>query len=162
VGQTALAYTSGDAVGLAKVLRDFAEEYDTAGFKAGIVDGAPISAEEFAALADMPPREELIAKALYLMNYPITGLVTALSGILKGFVIALDQIREQKAAAGDCEPVAEAAAVDEAPAEAAAEAAPEEPPAEEVVEAAPEEAPAEEVAEAAPEEAPAEETEEEK
>jgi large subunit ribosomal protein L10 len=147
VGQTALAYTEGDAVGLAKVLRDFNEEFETAGFKAGIVDGTPISAEDFAALAELPPRDELIAKALYLMNYPITGLVTALNGILSGFVIALDQIREQKAAAGDCEPVVEAAPAEEAPVEAAAEAAPEEAPAEEVAEAAPEEAPAEEIEE---------------
>jgi len=117
VGQTAIAYTSGDVVNLAKTLREFAEEFETPTFKAGIVDGTPISAEEFEQLAQLPPREQLIAKALYLMNYPLTGLVTALSGILRGFVVALEQIRLQKEEAGEAEPAAaveEAAGADEA------------------------------------------------
>ena len=119
VGQTAIAYTGGDVVTLAKTLREFAKEFETPTFKAGIVDGEPISAEEFDTLAQLPPREQLIAKALYLMNYPLTGLVTALNGILQGFVVALDQIREQKEAAGETAAAAPAAEA-EAPADEAA------------------------------------------
>jgi len=166
VGQTAIAYTDDDIVNLAKVLLEFHKELETPIFKAGIVDGAVITAEQFDELAKLPPKEQLIAKALYLMNYPITGLVTALNGILQGFVVALDQIREQKEAAGGSEPAVaeeapaeEAAPVEEAPAEEASaeEAAPvEEAPAQE---APADEAPVEEVAaeEASAEEAPAEE-----
>ena len=63
VGQTAIAYTEGDVVSLAKVLREFAKEIRNPEiFKGGIVDGAPISAEEFDQLAQLPPREELIAQ----------------------------------------------------------------------------------------------------
>ena len=112
VGQTAIAYTEGDIVGLAKTLREFAKEYETPSFKAGIVDGAAISAEEFEQLAKLPPRDQLIAQALYLMNYPITGLVTALSAILSGFVTVLDQIRDQKEQAGDVAAGEEPAAAD--------------------------------------------------
>jgi len=54
VGQTAIAYTDGDVVSLAKTLREFAEEFDTPTFKGGIVDGAPISADEFEQLAKLP------------------------------------------------------------------------------------------------------------
>ncbi len=156
VGQTAIAYTDGDVVSLAKTLRDFAKEFETPNFKAGIVDGSPISAEDFDALAELPPREQLIAKALYLMNYPLTGLVTALNGILQGFVVALDQIREKKEAAGEtAEPEAAEAAAAEAPAEeASAEEAPEAAEAAESVEA--EEAAAEPAAEEPAEEAVAE------
>lgn len=122
VGQTAIAYTDGDIVGVAKTLREFAKEFETPSFKAGIVDGAPISAEEFEQLAQLPPRDELIAKALYLMNYPITGLVTALSGILRGFVTVLDQVRDQKEQAGEDAP-AEVAAPGPEASEAASEPA---------------------------------------
>jgi large subunit ribosomal protein L10 len=144
VGQTAIAYTREDVVALAKVLSEFAKDFETPNFKAGIVDGAPISQEQFEQLAKLPPREELIAKALYLMNYPLTGLVTALSGILKGFVVVLDQIRQQKEEAGEV-----------APAEAAAEGG-EESPAEQAAAEGEDEAPAEEAAAGGAEEAPAE------
>jgi len=154
VGQTAIAYTSEDVVALAKVLSEFAKDFETPSFKAGIVDGAPISQEQFEQLAKLPPREQLIAKALYLMNYPITGLVTALSGILKGFVVVLDQIRQQKEEAGEAAPVE--AAAEEAP---AAEAAAEEAPAEEAAGESADEAPVAEAAAAeSTEEAPVEET----
>ncbi len=143
VGQTAIAYTEGDVVGLAKTLSEFAKEFETPKFKGGIVDGVPISAEEFEQLAKLPPREELIGKALYLMNYPITGFVTALSGILRSVVTVLDQIREKKDEAGEAETVNAAAvpadareATDEAPAEDVAE-----------VQETTEEAPAEDAAE---------------
>lgn len=97
VGQTAIAYPVGDdVVGVAKVLRDFAKDTELAPFKAGMVDGRPITAEEFDSLADLPSREELIAKTLYLMQYPITGFVTVLSGVLRNFVVVLEQIRLQK------------------------------------------------------------------
>ena len=118
VGQTAIAYTDGDIVGVAKTLREFAKELETPNFKAGIVDGVPISAEEFEQLAKLPPRDELLAKMLYLMNYPITGLATALNGILRGFVTVLDQIREQKVEAGEDVP-AEVVAPEPEAAEAA-------------------------------------------
>lgn len=108
-GQTAIAYTDGDIVSLARTLRDFANEFETPNFKAGIVDGVTISVEEFERLADLPPREQLIAKALYLMNYPITGLATALNGILRGFVVVLEQIREKKETAEEAQPAAEQA-----------------------------------------------------
>lgn len=149
-GQTAIAYTDGDIVSLARTLRDFANEFETPHFKAGIVDGAPISVEEFEQLADLPPREQLIAKTLYLMNYPITGLATALSAILRGFVVVLEQIREKKEAAGEAQPAAEQA---QAAADATEPDADEEAPAEEAEAAADEEAAAEESETAAADEA---------
>ena len=117
VGQTAIAYTDGDVVSFAKTLREFGEEFETPSFKGGIVDGAPISAEEFEQLAKLPKRDELIGKALYLMNYPIQGLATVLGGILAGVVTVLDQIRDKRA-----QQVGEAEASQEAPVEEVAEA----------------------------------------
>ncbi len=97
VGQTAVAYSLGDdIVGVAKVLRDFAKEHEIAPVKAGMVDGRVITPEEFEVLADLPSREELIAKALYLMKYPITGLATVLNGVLRNFVVVLGAVQQQK------------------------------------------------------------------
>ncbi len=97
VGQTAIVYPTGeDAVAVAKVLRDFTNEHEVGGVKIGLVDGQLITPEEFQSLADLPSREELIAKVLYLMQYPITGLATALNSILRNFVVVLDAVRHQR------------------------------------------------------------------
>ena len=160
VGQTAIAYTDGDVVSFAKTLREFGEEFETPSFKGGIVDGAPISAEEFEQLAKLPKRDELIGKALYLMNYPIQGLATVLGGILTGVVTVLDQIRDKREqGGGEAEPVEtsqegpveELTAAPEEAQDAAPDSVEKEGPVEEVAEAE-EEAEAEEVT-AAPEEA---------
>lgn len=96
VGPTAVAYTSDDVVGLAKLLRDFAKEHQVPTFKAGVVDGSPIDLAQFEELADLPSRDELVAKALYLMQYPVSGLVRTLNGVLRNFVLVLEQVRQQK------------------------------------------------------------------
>ena len=139
VGQTAIVYTEGDVVSFAKTLREFAEEFETPSFKGGIVDGAPISAEEFAQLAKLPPRDELIGKALYLMNYPIQGLATVLGSILTGVVTVLDQIRDKQEQADETGPV-ETETSQEEPVEDVAEDSTEEEAEIEEVAAAPEEA----------------------
>ena len=149
VGQTAIAYTDGDVVSFAKTLREFGEEFETPSFKGGIVDGAPISAAEFEQLAKLPHRDELIGKALYLMNYPIQGLATVLGGILTGVVTVLDQIRDKREQGGGDEaepvetsqegPVEELTAAPEEAQDAASDSVEEEGPVEEVT-ATPEEA----------------------
>ena len=102
VGQTAIAYLTGtDVVGVAKLIRDFAEEHEVLRVKAGVVDGQVITTEEFETLADLPPREALLAKALYLMIYPVAGLVTALRGVIRSSVVVLDQIRLKKESEGE-------------------------------------------------------------
>ena len=160
VGQTAIAYTDGDVVSFAKTLREFGEEFETPSFKGGIVDGAPISVAEFEQLAKLPHRDELIGKALYLMNYPIQGLATVLGGILTGVVTVLDQIRDKREQGGEAEPVEtshqegpveELTAASEEAQDVAPDSVEEEGPVEEVAEAE-EEAEAEEVT-AAPEDA---------
>ena len=97
VGQTAIVYPNGDdAVAIAKVLRDFNKEHEVGSVKMGLVDGQLITPEEFQSFADLPSRDELVAKVLYLIQYPITGLATALSSILRNFVVVLDAVRQER------------------------------------------------------------------
>lgn len=95
-GNTALAYTDGDVVGLAKMIRDFAKDNEAFNFKAGVVEGKVIDMKGLETLASLPSKEELIAKLMYMLNYPIQGLATALAGIPRNFVVVLDQIKKQK------------------------------------------------------------------
>jgi len=95
-GNTALAYNRENTVELAKLIRDFAKGNEQFKFKAGIVEGKVIDVKELEALADLPPKEVLISKMMYMLNYPVQGLVTSLSGVTRKLVVALEQIRQQK------------------------------------------------------------------
>ena len=82
-GSSAIATTSVDVIALAKAVNGFLKDNPAATFKAGVMDGKLIDAKQLQALAELPSREVLIAKLLYLMQYPISGLAVALDGIRK-------------------------------------------------------------------------------
>lgn len=64
--------------------------------KAGLVDGKVIDVAGVKALADLPPKEVLIAKMMGSLNAPITNFVGVLSATLRSLVYAIDAIRKQK------------------------------------------------------------------
>lgn len=100
-GPTAIALSVTDPVAPAKVIADFIKETKTQALevKAGLVEGQVIDAASVKALADLPPREVLIAKALGSMQAPITGFVNVLQGTIRNFVYALEAVRKQKESA---------------------------------------------------------------
>ncbi|MFS8477907.1 MAG: 50S ribosomal protein L10 [Micromonosporaceae bacterium] len=61
-GPTALAFVSGDVVEAAKGLREFAKANPLLVIKGGVFEGKAISADEVTRLADLEPREVLLAK----------------------------------------------------------------------------------------------------
>ncbi len=95
-GPNGIAFSFDDPVGAAKVTNDFAKENENFQIKAGIVDGKIVGIPEIKALADLPPREVLIAKALGGLNAPIQGFANVLNGTIRGLVIALNAIREKQ------------------------------------------------------------------
>jgi large subunit ribosomal protein L10 len=95
-GMTAVAYNTTDAVGLAKALTKFAKDVPTVQFKGALLDGQIVPVSEIQNIANLPSREQLIAKLLYLMLHPIRGLVTVLSANIRNLAVVLDQIAKQK------------------------------------------------------------------
>lgn len=95
-GPTALAISDTDPVAPAKVLSEYAKKYDKLELKVGVVEGKVIDVNGIKALADLPPREVLIAKVLGGFNAPIAGLVNVLNGNIRGLVAALNAIREKQ------------------------------------------------------------------
>jgi len=96
-GPTAIAYSYEDVVAPAKVIAEFAKKFEHLQIKVGIVEGKVFNESEINKLAELPSREELIAKALAGFNAPITGFVNVLNGNLRGLVVALNAIAEKKA-----------------------------------------------------------------
>jgi large subunit ribosomal protein L10 len=96
VGPTAVAYVEDDPVNLAKALTDFRKDVPAIEFKGALLDGQPVDASEVDAIAQMPSREELLAKLLFLLQSPITRLARGLAAIPRQFVVVLDQISKEK------------------------------------------------------------------
>jgi large subunit ribosomal protein L10 len=84
-------------VALAKALSDYAKANPVITFKAGLVEGRAIDLKAIQELASMPPKEEIYAKLLYLINAPAQRLVTALQGVARNLAVVVDQgVKENK------------------------------------------------------------------
>ncbi|MCW2277826.1 50S ribosomal protein L10 [Heliophilum fasciatum] len=100
-GPTAIAFSMNDPVSAAKIISEFlknikGKEYE---IKAGIIDGKVITADEVKVLADLPPREVLLAQVLAGIQGPLVGLVNVLQGPIRKFAYALEDLRKQRESA---------------------------------------------------------------
>lgn len=97
-GPNAVLFSNDELVAPAKAIYQFIKEHKKLEVRMGILQGQVTGAERIKALADLPPKEVLLAQVVGTMQAPITGLVYVLNANLTGLARALDQIREQKAA----------------------------------------------------------------
>jgi large subunit ribosomal protein L10 len=96
-GMTSLAYTSKDPVALAKALTNYAKANPTFTFKAGLVEGRVIEVRSIQDLANLPSREEILAKVLFLIQASAQRLVTAIGGVGRNLAVVVDQgVKESK------------------------------------------------------------------
>jgi large subunit ribosomal protein L10 len=95
-GSTAIAYNASDPVSLAKALTTYAKANPLFVFKAGMVESRVVNIEDFAAIAAMPSKEELIAKVLFLINAPAQRIAVAMNGVARNLAVVLGQAVEQK------------------------------------------------------------------
>ena len=121
-GVSAVAYTSGDPVALAKALSTWVKDNAEFTFKLGIIDGKVINVAEIGDLATMPGKEELFSKLLFLINSPAQRLATVINATGRDLAVVINQGVEKGKFAGSAAPAAEAKAEVAAP--AAEEAAP--------------------------------------
>ena len=78
-GQTAVVTGDKDVAPVAKVLKTFAAEFKIAAVKIGVVDKSVLSTAEVESLADLPPREVLLAQFLGVLSAPATKLARILN-----------------------------------------------------------------------------------
>ncbi len=90
-GPKVLAYTGGDGVALAKVLKDFIKKHPELRFEQAFLEGQILEAKDAEKIADLPSREELITKLVYLLQSPIRRLVVALNAPLQQFANGWEQ-----------------------------------------------------------------------
>ncbi len=114
-GPTAIAFVDGDPVAVAKALRDFARTHEQLVVKGGVLGDKLLSAEDTRALADVAPREELLARLAGAMAAPMVQFAGLLEALPRNFAYGLAALIEQQGG------VPEAPSAPEAPAEADAD-----------------------------------------
>jgi large subunit ribosomal protein L10 len=98
-GPNAIALVTGDPVAPAKALIEFAKLHNAFELKAGMLDGKLLGAADIKALAELPSREELLAKMLGSMSAPASNFVGVLAAVPRALVQVLAAIKDQKDAA---------------------------------------------------------------
>ena len=108
-GVSAVAYTSGDPVALAKALSTWVKDNAEFTFKLGIVDGKVINVSEIDALATMPGKEELFSKLLFLIQSPAQRLATVINATGRDLAVVINQgVEKEKFTGAAAPPQAEA------------------------------------------------------
>jgi len=121
-GPTAMTFVKGDVAAAAKALTDFRRTEGLLEFKGGWMNGAPLDAEEIEAISKLPSRDVLYGRLVGMVASPLTGLASAMGGLIGGLARQLQIIADQGLVTGTAAPAAEAPAAEDAPAETPEEA----------------------------------------
>ncbi|MFP5213011.1 MAG: 50S ribosomal protein L10 [Acidobacteriota bacterium] len=95
-GTCAVVIGYGDPAVPAKIVKKFNKTNDKLQIKAGALGNRLLTADQISALAELPPREELLAKLLGTLNAVPTSLVTVLSGVPRAFVGVLAALQRKR------------------------------------------------------------------
>lgn len=95
-GPSAILFTSRDPIRPCKILQEFRKKHEQIVIKGGVLDGTLLSGEKVNELANLPGREVLLAKVLFLLRASTQGLVNVLTGVPRGLVQVLEAIRQKK------------------------------------------------------------------
>jgi len=100
-GPSAVAFVDGDVVEAAKGLRDFAKANPLLVIKGGVLDGKSISPSEIIELADLEPREVLLAKLAGAMKASLAGAAATFNALPVQMAQLAEALRAKRAAEPD-------------------------------------------------------------
>lgn len=93
-GPIAVAF-AGEGVGeVAKVLKDFGKEVKTFSYSVGVFDNVLYTQEQVQKIADLPSREELLAKTMMLINGPTSGIAMGMNQIMASLARGIKAVAE--------------------------------------------------------------------
>jgi large subunit ribosomal protein L10 len=95
-GPNAVIFCEQDAVAPAKSIAEFAKTHDVVKWKGGYVEGAVFDGEGMAKVAELPPKQQLIAMVVAGVASPVTGFVNTLGGLVSDLVYTLQSVADKK------------------------------------------------------------------
>ncbi len=98
-GPVAIAYGHDDPVTPVKLLVKFAKEHDELEIKGGVLEKQVMDEAQIRRLADLPPKEVLLARVAGAFQAPLAAMAIVLQGNLRNLVYVLNAVKEQKESA---------------------------------------------------------------
>jgi large subunit ribosomal protein L10 len=96
-GVTAIAWTENDPVVLSKAISKFMKDNaDIYTFKTGVVDGSLVDFTQLNVIANLPSKEELISKLLFVINAQAQRIVTVINAVPRDLAVVIKQIGDQE------------------------------------------------------------------
>ena len=92
-GPSAIAFVDGDVAQAAKGLLDFAKANPLLVIKGGVLDGKPLTAAEVSKLADLEPREVLLAKLAGAMKASMSNAAATFNALPTQMALLADALR---------------------------------------------------------------------
>ena len=107
-GPSALTFVQGDVSAVAKALKDFARSNPLLVIKGGLADGSLLSSSDLSALADLPPRDVLLARLAGALAAPMQQMAGLLQALPRNLAYGISALIEQREAGGEKLPEAAA------------------------------------------------------
>jgi large subunit ribosomal protein L10 len=98
-GPTAVAFVKGDAVEAAKALRDFAKTEPHLIVKGGLLGTKVLDAKQALALAEMPPKKQVLAEIAGLLEAPLASMASLLEAPVRDVAYAIAALEDKLNAA---------------------------------------------------------------
>jgi large subunit ribosomal protein L10 len=99
-GPSAIAFVRGDAVEAARGLRDFSRTYPLLVIKGGVLEGKPLKSADIVRLADLEPRDVLLARLAGAMKASLAGAAATFNALPVQMARLLAALEEKQGAAG--------------------------------------------------------------
>ena len=96
IGPTALAFANRDPVATAKALKEFSKTGDALVLKAGYLSGQILTPEEVSRLADIEPREVLLAKFAGAAKAPLYAAAGMFASFTRNAASMFSQLLDKK------------------------------------------------------------------
>ena len=90
-GTNSIAYTEADPVALAKAITKIAKDVPAFQFKSGVVEGRVVSIADIKQLANLPSKDELISKIMFLLNAPAQRIASALHAVPRNLAVTVSE-----------------------------------------------------------------------
>src|ERR1700719_2895016 len=90
-GTNSISYTATDPVALAKALTKITKDVPAFRFNAGVVEGRVLSIADIQHLSQLPSKDELIGKILFLLNAPAQRMASVIAGVTRNLAVTVQE-----------------------------------------------------------------------
>jgi len=95
-GSTAVAIAYDEPVSPAKIIKEFNKGFDLPRVKGILFEGEYFDGEHYKKFADLPSKEELVAKFAIMLNSPMCNLLSTINAPMQNLVGLLNNLKQTK------------------------------------------------------------------